>query len=86
MQEIKGPRALSVHPEGACAGPTRNVVMIGHRMQAGFGTVGSDYIRCGHRFHTSYRKAMLLPLKMANSSDRQLKKLVWNAVTDSCGP
>ncbi len=27
---------------------------------------------------------MLLPLKMANSSDRQLKKLVWNAVTDSC--
>ena len=27
---------------------------------------------------------MLLPLKMANSSDRQLKKLVWKAVTDSC--
>jgi len=50
----------------------------GFRLDIGLGIgLGTD--------STSYRKAMLLPLKMANSSERQLKKLVWNAVTDSCG-
>ena len=30
---------------------------------------------------TSYRKAMLLPLKMAKRSDSTLKKLFWKGVT-----